>query len=217
MALVALLLVERNFARMQVERNAEPLDLGPERPELRQVVIDDGVGSADLRIAVDQRALEAEIVDAAGKFTRGFQRILHRQRGETCKTVRTPGDLFGQHVVGLTRGRDRLRRIRNRLDAAGIEREHLHRDAGCVHLLQPFVMKVRQPRLDLAPIALRRPAVSDAFGLRGGEMFLDGDLVLHRRRFPLWRRGKGARLDGRAPRIPEILNTKFVQAAIVLC
>ena len=55
-------------ARMQIERHVEPLDRRPERPVLRQVVVDRVVGIADLREAVDQRALEAELLDRALKL-----------------------------------------------------------------------------------------------------------------------------------------------------
>jgi hypothetical protein len=67
---------------VKVKRNVERLDRFPERPELRQIVIEHVVRRTRLREAVDQRADEAEVPDAARELLRGGLRILHRQRRE---------------------------------------------------------------------------------------------------------------------------------------
>ena len=65
MAVVDLRVARQRIARMQIERHVEPLHRRPERPVLRQVVIDRGVVVVDLRKAVDQRAAETEFLHAA--------------------------------------------------------------------------------------------------------------------------------------------------------
>ena len=58
----------QRVARVQIERHVELLHRAPERPVLRQIVIEHVVRRAGLREAVDQRADEAELLDAAGQF-----------------------------------------------------------------------------------------------------------------------------------------------------
>src|SRR5579883_3591076 len=103
MALVDLRLARQRIARMQVERNVESLHRLPERPVLRQVVIDHAVGDAYLREAVDERAAEAELADAAGELARGELGVLHRQRRERLATAGALAHLLGQAVVGAAR------------------------------------------------------------------------------------------------------------------
>ena len=103
MALIDLGVARQRIARMQIERHVEPLDRRPERPVLRQVVIDRGLRVADLRKAVDQRAAKAELLDAAFEFARRAVGVLHRQRGEALKAVRPLAHLFGEIIVGLAR------------------------------------------------------------------------------------------------------------------
>ena len=103
MAFIDLGVARQRIARVQIERHVEPLDRRPERPVLRQIVIDGGVGVADLREAVDQRAAEAELLDAALEFARRDLGILHRQRGKALETVRPLGHLFGEIIVGAAR------------------------------------------------------------------------------------------------------------------
>src|SRR5205823_13932294 len=74
MALINLAARQR-IARMQIKRHIEPLDHGPERPILRQVVIDDVVRTAPLRETVDQRAAKAKVLDATLELARGAVRI----------------------------------------------------------------------------------------------------------------------------------------------
>jgi hypothetical protein len=63
MPLVDLRIGGQRIARMQIERDVEPLDDLPEGPVLRQVVVGDRP-LADLREAIDQGAPESELVDA---------------------------------------------------------------------------------------------------------------------------------------------------------
>src|SRR3974390_931314 len=80
MAFVDLAVARQRIARMQIERYIKPLDRRPERPILRQVVMDNFVAIAGLRETVDQRAAEAKILDATLELPRRAIGILHRQR-----------------------------------------------------------------------------------------------------------------------------------------
>ena len=68
---------DRRRPRVQIKRNPELLDRAPERTIFRQIVVHYAVGLARLRIAVDQRAFESEILDAAFEFLRRELRLLH--------------------------------------------------------------------------------------------------------------------------------------------
>ncbi len=158
MAFVALPMARQRIARMQVKRHAEPLDLGPERPILRQVVINRGVGGADLGKTVDQRALEFEIAHAALEFGGCGLRILHRQRRERGKAVGPLGDGGRQRIVGFTRQFHRLGGLGNFLNAVGVEREHRATDAGRIHFRKAPVEQIDELAFDARPIRMLRKA-----------------------------------------------------------
>ncbi len=88
-------------SRMQVERDVEALDHAPERPILRQIVVERRAGAGELAVSVHQRALEAELLDAALELLRRALRVLHRQCGDAGKPVRALCNLLRQNVVGL--------------------------------------------------------------------------------------------------------------------
>src|SRR6516165_3611508 len=60
---------------MQIEGNVEALDRLPERPILRPVVVHHHPRIPGLRIAVDQRAFESELLDAALQLLRRDLRL----------------------------------------------------------------------------------------------------------------------------------------------
>src|SRR5690348_13159638 len=100
-SLVYLAVARQRIARMQIERHIEPLDRRPERPILRQVVMDNFVCIAGLREAVDQRSAETKLLDATLELPRRAIGILHRQRGQSLKSIGPLGHLFGEIIVGL--------------------------------------------------------------------------------------------------------------------
>ena len=129
---------------MQIKRHAKPLDLRPEWPELRHVVIDRGVGRADLRKAVDENALEIERADATLQLRDRRIGILHRQRAECGEAIRPLGDNLGERVIRLAGDLDGLRRFKNALNGVRVERQHCHLDAVCVHLGKPRAKNIEQ-------------------------------------------------------------------------
>src|SRR6202030_2785458 len=84
------------IARMQIERYVELFRHGPKRPVLRQVVIRRRLGIADLREAVDQRAAEAELLDAALQLARRAVGALHGERRQALEAVRSLAHLLGE-------------------------------------------------------------------------------------------------------------------------
>src|SRR6267143_4929021 len=92
----------QGIARMKVEGHVERFDNAPERPVLWQVVVNGAVRVADLREAVHQRALEAEILYAAPELAARHVRILHRQGGEALEAVRAAVDLLGKKIICAT-------------------------------------------------------------------------------------------------------------------
>ena len=172
----------QRIARMQVERHVEVGDGLPERPVLRQVVVERAVGAAGLREAVHQRADEAELLDAARQLARRFIRVLHRQRREAREAIRALFDLGRENVVRLARHVNRTLHVADRLHGRRIERQDHDLDARGVHQAQALVLEVRQPRPELAPhVRAEHLRVRE----RGsdGEMFLERDLALHAFRF----------------------------------
>ena len=163
---------------MQVEGQAGFFDRRPERPVLRQVVIE-WLLAVDLREAVDQRAAEAERVDAALEFCDRKIRILHRQRGKSLKPRRALGDLLGEEIIGPDRNLIGARDVGNRLHGGRVQRQDHHLDAVPVHLRQPLVLDIQQALLQLRPIGVRDEARRIHQRVRDGEVFFECDLALH--------------------------------------
>jgi hypothetical protein len=80
---------------VQIERHVELFAHLPERPVLLLIEVRDGIGIADLREAVGERADHAEVLDAALQFPRGEVGVLQRQRRQRLEPV---GALF--HLLG---------------------------------------------------------------------------------------------------------------------
>ena len=106
---------------MQIERKAGLFDLGPKRPILREVVIDRLPAVANLRKPVDQRAAEAERLDAALQFDDGEFGVLHRKRGKGLEPRRPFRDLLGEKVVGADRNLVGARDVGNRLNRRRVQ------------------------------------------------------------------------------------------------
>ena len=163
---------------MQVERHVELGDRAPERPVLRQVVVERAVGLAGLREAVHQRADKAELLDAARQLTRRLIRVLHRQRGEIREAVRPLRDLggemsFASRATAIARFTSWIactagalsERIMISTPDASISRSRLSwksvsRGPSSSHTCAPNTLRVGQRRRD-------------------GEMLFERDLALH--------------------------------------
>ena len=123
----------QRIARMQIKRHVQALHRRPERPELRQVVIDRCVGVINLRKTVDQRAPKTKLLHAAFEFSRRPGGVLHRQRGQALKAVWPPAHLFGEIVVGSSGNFIGLRRVRDSLHRGRVERQQRGFDPVLVH------------------------------------------------------------------------------------
>src|ERR1051326_2030681 len=179
MTVVNARVARQRVARMQVERHVEPLDHGPERPVLRQVVIGHGVGAIELRKSVDQRAAEAEFLDAALELARGEVRVLHCQRREALKSLRALDHLLGEIIVGASRDLVGARLVGDALHRRRVERQQHHLDAVLVHKLKPPAVNVGVALGHL--VADRFGEIAHRIGRRFGDrkVFFECDLALH--------------------------------------
>src|SRR5215471_1466987 len=91
----------RRRPRVQIERNVECFDRAPERPILRQIVMQHARRLIRLRVAIHQRAFESEFLDATFEFSRRELRLLHRQGCYADEPVRTLCDFPREDVIGL--------------------------------------------------------------------------------------------------------------------
>src|SRR6266704_204298 len=98
MTVVNLRVLRERIARMQIKGHRQPLNLRPERSEAGEVIVEHLRAVAGLGEAIDESALEAELCNATGELACCLFGILHRQRSETLKPVRSFGDLGGQIV-----------------------------------------------------------------------------------------------------------------------
>ena len=164
---------------MQIKRHIEPLDHGPERPILRQVVIDDVVRTAPLRETVDQRAAKAKVLDATLELARGAVRILHRQRRQSLEAIGPLRHLIGEIIIGLAGHLGRALFIRDRLHRRCIERQQHQLDPVLIHFTQAAFMNVHDAAFDFLPYPIGKIAVGIFQRVRNREMLLKRDLALH--------------------------------------
>ena len=139
-------------ARMKVKGYIKLGYLPPETTVCRDVVIDAGIGFVFLGKPVDQRSLESEVFDAASEFGRCGLRILHRQRGESCKAIRALGHQFGQFVVGAPGKVNRFLGVQYRLHRRRVQRHDGEFDAVLVHFSQAYVAQVEDLALEGIPM-----------------------------------------------------------------
>jgi hypothetical protein len=131
-----------------------------------------------LREAVDQRAPETEILDAAHELRRSAVGVLHRQCRNADEAIRPLCDLLRQHVVRLARHIYRPLDIGDRLDGRGIERRDHDLDAGGIHKSQPLVLEIEEARTQFRP-HMGAEDLRIAERGRGREMILERDFPLH--------------------------------------
>ena len=106
---------------------------------------------------MDHRALEAELGHRALELVGGGLRIGRGQHGEALEPVGVRADDLVQPVVGAARERHRGLGV-EALRGGRAVRQHLHVDAGLVHLLQAQLAEVVQPLAMLgAPRTRPRP------------------------------------------------------------
>src|SRR6185503_17622615 len=141
------------------------------------------VEEAALLVAVDHRALEAELADAALELGGGRLRIRGRQGGEAGEAFRVRFHGVGEPVVRIARHGDRDVGA-ERLRAGRAEREHLHVDAGRVHVREPALAEVEVLRDDVVAhhlaaglqVELAELVRRDVLAVhRGEEVLLDRD------------------------------------------
>jgi hypothetical protein len=94
-------------------------------------------------MAADHRSGEGLIAKAVFELLGRLIRCRNRQRGEAGQSCRSPGDRFGQRVIGVARQRHRLGGFQL-LDTRRGQRDHLHVDAGGIHLGDPAFADVAQ-------------------------------------------------------------------------
>src|SRR5215472_5667828 len=99
MSIIDLRVGRQRIARVQVEWNVQALDGLPERPILRQVVIEYDVRIACLTKSVDESSFEVELGDTTFKLAGGQIRLLHGQSGKSTKTIWPLGNLRGESIV----------------------------------------------------------------------------------------------------------------------
>src|SRR5208282_146204 len=87
MPIIGPLLALERLARMQINGHIQFLDLRPERPIFWKIEVVRGIFLPNLRVAVDQCADEAKLLDATLELFDRFVRVLHRQRRERTKTA----------------------------------------------------------------------------------------------------------------------------------
>lgn len=80
-------------------------------------------------------------IDRALKLARCLLGIGHRQRSKARETVGMRVDGLVESLIGVARHRDRDF-FAETLRARPAERQHLHIDAGFVHVAQPLVAEI---------------------------------------------------------------------------
>ena len=137
MAVIDFRVARQRIARMQIERHVEPLRRCPERPVLRQVVIDRHVGVADLREAIHQRAAETQLFHTALKLARRDPRDPASPARQGPKAIGPLADLLGEIIVGAAGNVVGVRRIGNCLYRRRVKRQQHRFDAVLIHQLKP--------------------------------------------------------------------------------
>ena len=145
-----------------VDRHLErfgPLEDGPE--ELVVEVAAPGV-------AIDHGALEAVFADRTLQLIGRRFRRRGRQRGEGGEPVWMASHRVGEAVVGLTGERHRLGRV-ELLHARSGQRQHLHIDAGRIHVRDPVVAEIAEL---LDELGVARQVLPGTFDERPGRVVL---------------------------------------------
>ena len=180
MTLVDLRVARQRITRVQVKRHIETFHRRPERPILRQVVIDGCFSVVDLREAIDQRAAKAELLHAALEFTRRARRILHRQCRKSLKPVRPLAHLLGEIIVRLRRA------ISSAFAGSGMAwTAGALSDNSIISMPYSSICDSRRScrsstrAFHLLPDLVGKIAAGIGNRFRDGEMFFECDLALH--------------------------------------
>jgi hypothetical protein len=115
-------------AGVDVQRHVQLVEGGEDRRVAR--IVQEGVAGA----AIDERALQSQLFHCPLQFARGSLGRLPWQRGEPCEARGARLCREGQLVVGRAVQVDGLRG-RQQLGKPAVG-EHLHVDAGCIHVGQ---------------------------------------------------------------------------------
>ena len=125
----------RGGAGVDVDAPVKRLGGFEDRPELGIVEV------FAVSVAVDHKAVEAELVDGTFHLLRRALRAVRREAGETGETGRILAAQLGQPVVGEHRQLVRSVGIEHLYARCG-ERHQVHVDAIFVHLAQPFLLGI---------------------------------------------------------------------------
>ena len=159
---------------MEIDRDIERFGALQDRPEELVVQI------AAARVPIDERAFEALLPNPALQFFGRLVWCRDRQGGKAGEALRIFLHRLGEEIVGLPGNRDLLRRVRL-LDPWRVEREHLHVDAGGIHVGDALVADIL--KLIVNPGAART-RIAEPLGellawtreeSRADEMFFKGD------------------------------------------
>ena len=138
--------------RMQEDHHAQFFDAGKE-------FFQSGAGEVDSsNIGAEFDAAKSELFHGAVEFGQCHAGILQRHCAHTHQPVRMLRHHFGNVVVDDMAAVARHFRRRRIDEVAGIGRDHLHVDAGAVHLGKPRLQIGQLWKIDLAALRL------DAFG-----------------------------------------------------
>ena len=132
--------------RVKIDRHVERLAGFEDRPEFR-IVEPFAIG-----VAVEDRALESELVHGTLDLLGRVCRILRREGRERGVARGIAPDRFGRFVIHRNRKRARVIGVQ-RIDAGRREQQELHVDAGRVHVGDAARPEIEQPVADEASAA----------------------------------------------------------------
>jgi hypothetical protein len=144
-------LLER-VARMQVERQPEPLNGLPEGPVLRQIVEDRAVNTLTFAEPVDESTNKSQVSYAALQLDGCHLRVLHRQGGKGSKAFWVTCNLLSKRIVRTACNLKCLRRLGDGLDRRSVERHDHHLYTVLVHLLKPAVRCLQETPFEFRPV-----------------------------------------------------------------
>ena len=132
------------------------------------------------RVAVDHRAAELQLLDAALELVGRGLGVLHRQMREAGIAVRPLLDFLGQKIVARFGGADRRGDVALGLHAGTGERQHRAGDPGLVHRGEPHLAEIgvavqKVLALGRRHLGHRRVPVLDES--RAQEMLFERDLL----------------------------------------
>ncbi|MCY1233354.1 hypothetical protein D9M69_328950 [compost metagenome] len=166
--------LHKGIGRMQVHRHVQRLHALPER------VIGGIVVVAPMRMAVHQRALEAELQHGTFQLGCRLLGVLHRQRGKAGIARRMAGDLRRQEVIARARPCQRQAGVGFSLHARAGLRQHGDVDAAPVHPGQALFVEIGKAAAELGEhrgIDMLREPFGVSLEAGGHEMLFQGDLL----------------------------------------